>query len=266
MGVKRLFSLYGAMFLKNLRESTAYKLDFVLGVMAHLLMQASSLLLVVTVYSHTESMGGFSFAQSLILYGCSLLATGIEEFFLHNVWSISRHVNMGTLDGILLRPVKPVLMLIMDGTNIHGFILGVCGMICLVIGFVQGHISFGWWKCLWLILGSFSGAFIIFSITLIMETLAFWFTDVMNAVVMVDNLRQFVKYPITIYQPLIKNILIFVIPYAFTSFFPATIMLDMKEYRVYAYLTPCIAIAMVILANLFFSFGLKFYHSSGGGK
>lgn len=266
MGVKKIISLYRAMLVKNLRESTAYKLDFLLGVLAHLLMQASSLLLVVTVYSHTTSMGGFDFAQSLILYGCSLLATGIEEFFLHNVWSISRHVNMGTLDGILLRPVKPILMLIMDGTNIHGFILSICGIICLAIGFVQGHIVFGWWKCLWLIVFAISGALIIFSVTLIMETLAFWFTDVMNAVVMVDNLRQFVKYPITIYQPLIKNVLIFVIPYAFTSFFPATLMLDMQEYRMYAYLTPVVAGLMVMVANLFFSFGLKFYHSSGGGK
>lgn len=266
MVVKRIFSLYSAMLLKNLRESTAYKLDFLLGVVAHLLMQASSLLLLMTVYTHTNSMGGFTFAQNLILYGCSLLATGIEEFFLHNVWSIGRHVNMGTLDGLLLRPVKPILMLIMDGTNIHGFILGVCGVICLITGFVQGEIIFGWWKCLWLIVCAISGAIIIFSITLIMETLSFWFTEVTNAVVMVDNLRQFVRYPITIYQPLIKNMLIFVVPYAFTSFFPATLMLDMKEYSSYVYLTPIIALGLVVLANLFFQFGLKNYHSSGGGK
>lgn len=266
MGVKKFFSLYKAMMFKNLRESTAYKLDFVLGVSAHLLMQASSLLLVMTIYTHTDSMGGFTFEHSLILYGCSLLATGIEEFFLHNVWSISRHVNMGTLDSILLRPVKPILMLVMDGTSIHGFVLGICGMVCLIFGFVRGDILFGWWKCLWLILCSVSGAFIIFAVTLIMETLAFWFTDVMNAVIMVDNLRQFVRYPITIYQPFIRNILIFIIPYAFTSFFPAALLLDMDEYANYAYLTPLIAIGLVIIASAFFRFGLKFYHSSGGGR
>ena len=130
------------MLLKNMRESTAYKFDFILGILAHLLIQASSLLLVMTVYTHTDSMGGFTFEQSLILYGCSLLATGIEEFFLHNVWSISRHVNMGTLDSVLLRPVKPILMLVMDGTSIHGFILGICGVVCLIVGFAQGGISF----------------------------------------------------------------------------------------------------------------------------
>ena len=266
MAVRKFFSLYGAMLLKNMRESTAYKFDFILGILAHLLIQASSLLLVMTVYTHTDSMGGFTFEQSLILYGCSLLATGIEEFFLPNVWSISRHVNMGTLDSVLLRPVKPILMLVMDGTSIHGFILGICGVVCLIVGFAQGGISFGGWKCLWLILCSVSGAFIIFSITLIMETLAFWFTDVVNAVVMVDNLRQFVRYPITIYQPFIRNILIFIIPYSFTSFFPAALMLDMEEYLYYAYFTPLIALSMVIIASLFFQFGLKFYHSSGGGQ
>ena len=83
MAVRKFFSLYGAMLLKNMRESTAYKFDFILGILAHLLIQASSLLLVMTVYTHTDSMGGFTFEQSLILYGCSLLATGIEEFFLH---------------------------------------------------------------------------------------------------------------------------------------------------------------------------------------
>lgn len=36
MGVKKIISLYRAMLVKNLRESTAYKLDFLLGVLAHL--------------------------------------------------------------------------------------------------------------------------------------------------------------------------------------------------------------------------------------
>ena len=266
MEVRKYLSLYHAMVYKNLQESAAYKLDFRIGILAHLLMQASTVLFIMTVYSHTEALGGFTFAQSLILYGCSLLPTGIEEFFLHNTWSLSKHVNMGTLDSILTRPVPPLLALVMDGTGIHGFILGICGGIVLTIGFVLSGTSFGIWKCLWLIVCAVSGAFIIFAVTLFMATLSFWFTDVMDAMVMVNNLRQFVQYPVTIYQPFIRNILVFLVPYAFTSFFPAALMLDMEEYAGYAYATPFVAGVLVLAAVLFFRFGLGFYQSSGGGQ
>lgn len=81
MAVRKFFSLYGAMLLKNMRESTAYKFDFILGILAHLLIQASSLLLVMTVYTHTDSMGGFTFEQSLILYGVPCLRQELRSSF-----------------------------------------------------------------------------------------------------------------------------------------------------------------------------------------
>ncbi len=80
-------------------------------------------------------------------------------------------------------------------------------------------------KILWLIVFSISGMFIYFAIMTIMATFSFWFIDVMSGMVLVDSLNQFLKYPLSIFSKFIKGLLTFVIPYAFTSFYPAAFLL-----------------------------------------
>lgn len=81
MAVRKFFSLYGAMLLKNMRESTAYKFDFILGILAHLLIQASSLLLVMTVYTHTDSMAGLLLSRVLFCMGVPCLRQELRSSF-----------------------------------------------------------------------------------------------------------------------------------------------------------------------------------------
>ncbi len=264
MAVKKYILLFSGMLYKNMRESTSYKLDFVVGVLAHLIIQISSLFCTIIVYNNVDTLGGFDFGECLILLGCYLLPTGIEEFFLHNVWSISKHVHSGSLDSYLTKPANTLFLLVMDGTNIHGFILTICGIFYLIFGIVNTNIYVGWWKFIWLIICVISGAFIIFSITVFMETLSFWFTEVTNATVMIDSLRQLVRYPITMFHPFLQKFLIFVVPYAYTSFFSATLLFDLGKYMCYTYATPVVAMVMVMGAKKFFDFGLKNYSSPYG--
>lgn len=265
MGVKRYFLLYPGFLVKNLRESVAYKLDFVMGVSAHLLIQTTGILFLSIVFSHAASLNGWTYYQSLALYGFAMIPAGLEEFFLHNIWSLpGRYVRLGNLDRVLLRPLHPLFIITMDGTSLHGFITTIYGGIVFGIAMNQLAITLSVGKLLWLILFAICGMLIYFAIMTIMATFSFWFIDVMSGMVLVDSLNQFLKYPLSIYSTVVNILLTFIVPYAFTSFYPAAFLMDMREYRLFAWLTPAVALIMMAIAVKFFMFGLKNYKSAGG--
>lgn len=265
MGVKRYLSLYPSFLAKNLRESLAYKADFIMGVTAHLLIQTTGILFLSIIFSRVSSLNGWTYYQTLALYGFALIPSGLEQFFLHNIWSLpGSYIRLGNLDRILLRPMHPLFIITMDGTSLHGFINTIYGAVVFGIAVNRLDIGFDMAKMLWLIVFSISGMFIYFAIMTIMATFSFWFIDVMSGMVLVDSLNQFLKYPLSIFSKFIKGLLTFVIPYAFTSFYPAAFLLDKTEYRFFSWMTPAVALIMFIIAVKFFKFGLKSYKSAGG--
>lgn len=265
MGVKRYFILYPSFLIKNLRESIAYKWDFIMGVSAHLLIQTTGILFLSIVFNHAASLNGWTFYQCLALYGYAMIPSGLEEFFLHNIWSLpGRYIRFGNLDRVLLRPLHPLFIITMDGTSLHGFITAIYGAIVLGIAMNHLNLELSMVKVLWLIVFAISGMLIYFAIMTIMATFSFWFIDVMSGMFLVNNLNQFLKYPLSIYSSTINVLMTFIVPYAFTSFYPATFLLDMQQYKLFAWVTPAVALILMVIAVYFFMYGLKNYKSAGG--
>ncbi|HEW92082.1 MAG TPA: ABC transporter permease, partial [Thermotogaceae bacterium] len=103
---------------------------------------------------------------------------------------------------------------------------------------------------------------IYFSINLFMATLSFWLMDVVSSMVLVHHLSEFAKYPLIIYHKAVQITLTWIIPYAFTAFFPAAFLLK-KGSLILSFLTPAVAILIFLIAYSFWNFGLRRYQSSG---
>ena len=113
-------------------------------------------------------------------------------------------------------------------------------------------------------------AFVIFSsITVITGTVSFWTIKSEELVsLLTDNnygLKNFCDYPIQIYSKGIKLLLTFVVPYAFTGYYPVSHLLDktVSLHSCIVYISPIIALIMAIIAYNFWHRGLKHYGSTG---
>jgi ABC-2 type transport system permease protein len=80
---------------------------------------------------------------------------------------------------------------------------------------------------------------------------------------LVHNLRDFSKYPLTIYALPIRILLTWIVPFAFTGFFPATFLLERKEFYPYVYLIPVVSVVFFSLAYAFWRAGVNAYQSTG---
>lgn len=80
---------------------------------------------------------------------------------------------------------------------------------------------------------------------------------------MVYQLSTFVKYPTTIYPGWIKGILTFIIPFAFSGYFPSAYFLGKGSFVSGILLTILVAIGSILVAYRIWLIGMSRYESTG---
>jgi len=241
-----------------------YKIDFLLGILANISQSVLGLIFIWAIFNRIPMIKGWNFYEVTFVYGFAAIPSGISGLLLNNVWLIPTvYVNRGNLDRILTKPLNPLFHIIADGFEPHGFGFIIFGIILSIYSLLKLDLSINFLNFLYFMIMIVSGTIIYFSINLFMATLSFWLMDVVSSMVLVHHLSEFAKYPLIIYHKTIQIILTWIVPYAFTSFFPATFLLRKESFMIFAFLTPAIAILAFLIAHSFWNFGLKRYQSSG---
>ena len=114
----------------------------------------------------------------------------------------------------------------------------------------------------YLILSVISGGVIFIALNLITCVSAFWIMDSVPVTRLVFDNHLFAQYPLTIYPKAIGIWLTWLIPYGFTSFYPANYLLG-RDIGALAYLGPVIATFLIIIAYRFWLFCLRHYSGTG---
>jgi ABC-2 type transport system permease protein len=79
-----------------------------------------------------------------------------------------------------------------------------------------------------------------------------------------EYLVEFAKYPITLYDQVIRTVITWILPFAFVSYFPALILLGKLDSNAWiAYFSPVVGLLAVLLAAVLWRRGLMQYQSAG---
>ncbi|MNH34200.1 hypothetical protein D3C79_947780 [compost metagenome] len=102
------------------------------------------------------------------------------------------------------------------------------------------------------------------SINLAANSAAFWIKNAGNAFpLMVHNLADLAKYPLTLFPQAIRLLVSTILPYAFISFFPAAYLFGKSGWSAWWMLAPVAAVGSAAAAYGIFRYGLSRYESTG---
>ena len=93
--------------------------------------------------------------------------------------------------------------------------------------------------------------------------IAFWTKRSGNITYMFYMVNDFAKYPITIYNNIVRNIITYIIPFAFTAFYPAYYILSGENPLFNICMTVLIAIVMMVVGVIVLNRGIRSYESAG---
>jgi ABC-2 type transport system permease protein len=112
-------------------------------------------------------------------------------------------------------------------------------------------------------------AFVIFSaITIFTGTISFWAIKSEEIVSLLTNnnygLKNYTDYPLGIYSKGMQTLLTFIVPYAFTGFYPVALLLEKDvPFPALRFAAPLVALIAGTASCAFWKNGLKHYGSAG---
>lgn len=261
----RLYLRFARVHIKSRME---YKLSFISLVASVVVMYLVNLLLIWVMLHRFGDINDWNFAQVAFLYSLALLSYGLYAMIFSQMRDVDRLVIRGDFDRFLVRPLNPFFQILANRfdllTTAHlSFSITVFVVASRVVG-IGWNLS----KAIFLVLTLFGGILIQASLCVLVATLSFWILKTFSLYEMiVYTPRNFVWYPISIYNRAVQFILTFIIPYAFVNYYPATLFLEKLESTLFSnyfcYLCPLVGLAFFCLVYLFWRFGVNHYQSTG---
>ena len=217
----RYIKLYATYAKLSLMSKLVYKVNAIIGILAFLFMEATSLITLYILVSSVPSIDGYDIYQIGMLFGITNLAVGLDHLFTDRLWSVAYfEVKQGKLDHMFLRPVPVLFQVIASEIQLEalGELIVAVAMISFCGSKVQ--ISGGVGPILLVLLGVICAALIITSFKIMVASLAFKFKRSGPLLQFIYNFSGFTKYPMNIYPKAIRIILTFVIPLGLCLFYP----------------------------------------------
>lgn len=257
----RLYKKFIAQYLKTLIE---YKADFFIGLFGFFVVQFTGIAFLYIIFQRIPSLNGWSFDSILFIYGFAQIPRGIDHLFTDNLWLLSgRIIVRGEFDRYLLRPINPLFHLIAEVFQPDAFGELIIGIILVIVSILRLHMTITVLNVFLFIVVVVFGAVIYTSIKLFFASFAFWIKMSQSILFMNYSLSDFAKYPITIYSKAVQAILTFVMPFAFTAFFPAGYFVGKVDMLTAVGGTAAAAVISFALAYYTWNRGISTYESAG---
>ena len=198
-----------------------YRVNAIIGVIAFLFTEATSLLTLYFLVSQVPSIDGYTIYHIGLLFGLTNMAVGIDHLLTDKLWNVAYfEVKLGKLDHMFLRPLPVLFQVIASEVQLEA--LGELIIAIALIIFCGSHLTIvgGVWSILFMILGIICAAIIITSFKIMVASFAFKFKRSGPLLQFIYNFSGFTKYPLTIYPKFIRVILTFIIPLGLCLFYP----------------------------------------------
>ena len=262
--LKRVFRLYRIFVAQKLKRMMEYKGDFLIGIVGFFMVQVTNLLFLWTVFRQIPALMGWSVNEVVFIYGFSLLPKGIDHLLFDNLWAIGHYiVRKGEFDKYLTRPMNTLFHVIIEEFQVEAFGELVMGIGLIAVTAPQLAVEWSALKIMLALLVLPFASLIYTGIKTITASVAFWSKRSGNIIYMFYMVSDFAKYPVTIYNRVVRDIITFFIPFALTAYYPAAFLLR-GENPLFSIGMPVLAAAVLMSAGIIvWHRGLRAYESAG---
>jgi ABC-2 type transport system permease protein len=259
---------YAALARAQWRSIVSYRTSFVVDLLSNILSSALDVLTVLVLFRATRTVGGFTLPEGLLVVGLSSMSFAMADFAVGNVDHLKTYVRNGTLDAVLVRPLRALPQLLLMDLPIRKGLRLLVGLGALIVAFQLNDIPWDASRVVLVITAPVAGAVIFGSIFVISASTAFWWIDsgeVGSA--FTYGGRDFTAYPVTVYSGWFRALFAYALGFGFVAYQPAVALLgraDPLGLPAWAgFLSPLLALIASGVAALVWRAGIKHYRSTG---
>lgn len=236
-----------------------YRVNFFVQLVNSLIAFATGLIAIALVYSHTQSLMGWTRYELLAVMGVHILLGGVIKAVVEpNMTKLMEDVQEGTLDYSLTRPADAQLLVSVRQAQVWQAIDVMLGLGVVVYSALRIGANLGLLNTVGFVLALAMGAVIVYCLWLSITALAFKLIQVDNMIQMLSGVYQAGRWPITVYPSWLKSSLTFIVPLAFAVTVPAEAVTS-RLAPITLLWALLLTLGFVVLARLVWRWGLHNY-------
>lgn len=219
--MRKYLKLYTTYAKLSLMSKLVYKANVIIGIVAFLFTEATSLFTLYVLVNSVPSIDGYDIYQIGMLFGITNMAVGIDHLITDRLWTVAYwEVKTGKLDHMFLRPLPVLFQVIASEVQLEALGEIIVAIALILLCGSNLNITAGIGSILTVILGILCAAVIISAFKILVASLAFKFKRSGPLLQFIYNFSGYTKYPMKIYPKIIQVILTFIIPLGLCLFFP----------------------------------------------
>jgi len=262
MNFRKYINVYTSFIYTSLASELEYKANVIIDFITAILSLIGSIFLLTIFFQTSESIGGWSFKQALIIQGIYTILNGITNTWLNpNLKEIVKHIREGTLDFVLLKPIDSQFFISLKKLAPSGFLEIVLGFFllcyCVIINQININLEF--------LLLSFTTLFcsilILYSLWFLISTTTIWFVKTWNATEVLRSFLYIGRFPLNSFSFSLRLFFSIFIPIAFITTIPSEVFLGLAQ--IWKILLEIVVSSIfLIVSRRFWLFALKYYTSA----
>ncbi|MCL2577858.1 MAG: ABC-2 family transporter protein [Defluviitaleaceae bacterium] len=264
---KRGLLFYVKIYLKiikqDIKSKMTYRADFIISNFGMIIQQAAGFITFWLIFQNFPSVAGWKYEEMLFFYGFSLIALTPMQCFFDNNWFLQQKVYSGDFIKYCLRPINIFFYFISEIFDLKGLGLLTAGIAILAYSWVQLEIAFSFLILLILIVNLFAASLFLIGIMNIAAAVCFWTVTGEIAMVFAQQFQGYARYPIAIFNRVLRFLFTFIIPIAFVSYYPSLVFLRPDNIPLLTWLSPLIGVLFFMLSYFIWMKGAKNYNGTG---
>jgi ABC-2 type transport system permease protein len=252
----RLFARFA---LSELQFELQYRLNFLFVLVEMCLVVGTSVAALLVMFTHTDTLNGWTLPQMLVLLGVFYLVQGSTALlFDPSFQRLMEHIRLGTLDYHLLKPVNTQFLVSARHLRLVRIPDVLLGFVVLGIGLSQVGREVAPVDAVLFAVALLCGLALVYSLLLALVTLSFWFVRVENLLTIFWAFTDAGRFPVDVYPGWLRFTLSTVVPVGIAVTVPSQAIAGRVGWSGVALLLAG-AVAAWILAGAFWRWGLRNY-------
>jgi ABC-2 type transport system permease protein len=236
-----------------------YRANFFVAIFQSLLSVAVAIAVLALVYSHTQSLHGWSQSELLVVLGVQILLGGVIHASVQpNMERLTQEVQDGKLDFALTKPADSQLMISMRELRLWQLVDVVSGVIVVMVGVSRLHPAVGVGHTFAFLALLLIGASLLYCFWLVLATGSFWVVNMWFLSDLFEGMYQVGRWPIGVYPGWLRYSMTYLVPIGLAVTVPAQAMTHRLHWTT---VVVALGFALVVfaLARRFWRFGLSRY-------
>lgn len=256
----RLFAKYLSQYFKS---RLAYRANFLSEIISNFVFEVINLVFILVVFQHVSTMKDWTRDEIIFIYGFFLVPYAVFSMFF-SFWDFNeKYIIRGEMDRILTRPVNNLAQVCLESIAPDRIFGVITGLIIMGYAAIQLKLSFAWYDVLLFIVLVISSSLIYAGLYTAIAAVSFFSDSRTGLSPMLYNIQNYGRYPVDVYNKVIRLLLTWILPFAFVGVYPAAYFLRKEVYYGYTMLTPVMGIIFFCIGLFVWNLGVRKYSGAG---